>query len=119
VKRWWTAGHGEMTVCEIDLRVSGHWRYGLRATMAPRQGFTVSSTRSSPMSGSSEPKSSRPSRTPSPFDTVTFCEPTAGRTVLTILIQHASQANRDVYLRDSTGLQEAMNLFEHVVLELR
>ena len=27
VKRWWTAKRGEMTVCEIDLRVGGKWRY--------------------------------------------------------------------------------------------
>ena len=27
VRRWWTAKRGEMTVCEIDLRVGGKWRY--------------------------------------------------------------------------------------------
>ena len=27
VKRWWHANRGEMTVCEIDLRVGGTWRY--------------------------------------------------------------------------------------------
>ena len=27
VKRWWHAKRGKVTVCEIDLRVGGKWRY--------------------------------------------------------------------------------------------
>ena len=27
VKRWWTAGRGDPTLVEIDLRVGGTWRY--------------------------------------------------------------------------------------------
>ena len=30
VRRWWHAGRGEMTACEIDLRVGGKWRYAMR-----------------------------------------------------------------------------------------
>ena len=29
VRRWWHAKRGEMTVCEIDLRVGGKWRYAM------------------------------------------------------------------------------------------
>ena len=29
VRRWWHARRGEMTACEIDLRVGGRWRYAM------------------------------------------------------------------------------------------
>jgi len=29
VRRWWHANRGEMTVCEMDLRVGGSWRYAM------------------------------------------------------------------------------------------
>src|SRR6476619_1440456 len=31
VRRWWSAGRGEVTTCEIDLRVGGAWRYVMLA----------------------------------------------------------------------------------------
>lgn len=37
VRRWWHANRGEMTVCEIDLRVGGTWRY----VMIAHGGFEV------------------------------------------------------------------------------
>ena len=42
VKRWWSGGHGEVTIAEIDLRVGGTWRYvmvaerGLRGRLPRR-----------------------------------------------------------------------------------
>ncbi|MDR6861905.1 SRPBCC family protein [Phycicoccus sp. 3266] len=27
VRQWWGAGHGEMTTCEVDLRVGGRWHF--------------------------------------------------------------------------------------------
>jgi uncharacterized protein YndB with AHSA1/START domain len=37
VKRWWSGGHGEVTIAEIDLRVGGMWRY----VMIANEGFEV------------------------------------------------------------------------------
>ena len=31
VRQWWGAGHGEMTVCEVDLREGGAWHFAQRA----------------------------------------------------------------------------------------
>lgn len=33
IRRWWGAGHGEVTVCEVDLRVGGRWHF---AQVTPR-----------------------------------------------------------------------------------
>src|SRR5829696_3804871 len=37
VRQWWHAGRGEMTACDIDLRVGGRWRYAMMAN----EGFEV------------------------------------------------------------------------------
>ena len=37
IKKWWTARRGEITTCEVDLRVGGRWRYAMFAT----HGFEV------------------------------------------------------------------------------
>jgi uncharacterized protein YndB with AHSA1/START domain len=119
VRRWWTAQRFEMTVCEIDLRVGGRWRYAGRGDDGTETSFhgeyreIVANERIV----STEVYEDIPNA--EAVYSVTFTEPAAGRTVLTILIQHASRANRDEYLRYSDGLHEAMNLFEQVVLELR
>ncbi len=39
VRRWWHANRGEMTVCEIDLRVGGAWRYVMIAEGFGEVGF--------------------------------------------------------------------------------
>jgi uncharacterized protein YndB with AHSA1/START domain len=31
IRRWWGAGHGTMTACEVDLRVGGAWHFAQRA----------------------------------------------------------------------------------------
>jgi uncharacterized protein YndB with AHSA1/START domain len=59
VKRWWSGGHGEVTIAEIDLRVGGMWRYVMIANEGFEVGFTASTARSSRTSGSCRPRSTR------------------------------------------------------------
>src|SRR3989337_3361735 len=39
VKRWWNAKRGEVTTCEIDLRVGGKWRYVMVTDDGTEAGF--------------------------------------------------------------------------------
>ena len=40
VRRWWApASRGEMTVCEIDLRVGGGWRFQMKTVRGDVVGF--------------------------------------------------------------------------------
>ena len=59
VRRWWNAKRGEVTTCEIDLRVGGRWRY----VMVTPDGFEVAFhgeyRELVPTSGSSRPRSTR------------------------------------------------------------
>ena len=63
VSRWWPGKRGEMTLCEIDLRVGGSYRYVMNATGGFEVGFHGTTRRSSRTSGSSTPRCSRASRT--------------------------------------------------------
>jgi uncharacterized protein YndB with AHSA1/START domain len=54
------------------------------------------------------------------LDTLTLTE-TDGRTTLTILVQHASKADRDAHIESGMedGLQDALDLVEQVAISLR
>lgn len=39
IKRWWSGGHGDVTVAEIDLRVGGRWRQVLVTPDGTEVGF--------------------------------------------------------------------------------
>jgi uncharacterized protein YndB with AHSA1/START domain len=39
VRRWWGCGGSPMTVCDIDLRVGGAWRYVVSAPNGEEHGF--------------------------------------------------------------------------------
>ena len=119
VKRWWTAQRFEMTVCDIDLRVGGRWRYAGRDDDGVESAFHGEYRDIVPNERIVLTQVSEDFPDAEAVYTVTFTEPVAGRTLLTILVQHTSRANRDEYLRYSDGVQEAMKLFEQVVLELR
>jgi uncharacterized protein YndB with AHSA1/START domain len=123
VKRWWTARRGEATVLEIDLRVGGKWRY----VMVTPDGFEVGfhgeyreivpherivSTEA--YEGIPDPDEH------ASLNTLTLTE-TDGRTTLTLLVQHASKADRDAQIASGmeSGLQDALDLLEEIAVSLR
>lgn len=121
VRRWWHARRGELTVCEIDLRVGGRWRYAMTTTEG---GFEVA------FHGdyreivpherivSTEAYEGAPDAEPA-LNTMTLTEQD-GRTTLTILVQHADKADRDMHVESGMedGLQDALDLLEQVAAGL-
>jgi uncharacterized protein YndB with AHSA1/START domain len=120
VRRWWSGHRGEMTVCEIDLRVGGTWRYA----MVANEGFEVafhgeySEIVPNERLVSTEVYEAFPDG--EALDTLTLTE-ADGRTTLTVLVEHQSKEHRDMHIESGmeVGMQEAMDLLEQVAISLR
>ncbi len=120
VRRWWNANRGEVTTCEIDLRVGGTWRYVMVAQGGLEVAFHGEYREIVPNERivSTEVYEGMPEA--QALNTVTFTE-ADGRTVLTILVQHATKEHRDAHINTGMedGLQDALDLLEQVAVSLR
>ena len=123
VRRWWTAKRGEMTVCEIDLRVGGAWRYVMVADGGFEVGFhgeyreIVPNERlvsTEAYEGIPDPDAN------ASLNTLTLTE-ADGRTMLTVLVEHPTKEGRDAHVESGmeAGMQDAMDLLEEVASSLR
>jgi uncharacterized protein YndB with AHSA1/START domain len=123
VRRWWTANRGEMTTCEIDLRVGGAWRYVLVTPDGTEVGFHGEYREIVPNERlvTTEVYEGIPdAETHAATDTLTLTEG-GGRTTLTLLVEHPTQEGRDAHVNSGMedGLQDALDLAEQVALSLR
>jgi uncharacterized protein YndB with AHSA1/START domain len=112
VRRWWHAKRGEVTVCEIDLRVGGQWRYamiarGMEVAFHGEYREIVVNERLV----NTEVYEGAPD---SPALTTTTFDERDGRTTVSILVKHANQASRDMHVNSGMedGLQDAFDLLE-------
>jgi len=118
VRRWWHANRGEMTVCEIDLRVGGTWRYAMVAPGFGEVAFHGEYREIVPNERlvSTEAYEGIPDADANAaLDTLTLTE-TGGRTTLTIVVEHATKEGRDMHVESGMedGLQDAFDLLEQV-----
>lgn len=118
VKHWFGGCRGmTMTVCEMDLRVGGLWRYVLHdSSNGIDHGFSgeyreivpperlVATERYEPVPGSDH------------LNTLTLTEQD-GKTMVRILVQHQSKEQRDGHLQSGmeVGLREALNRVEDLL----
>jgi uncharacterized protein YndB with AHSA1/START domain len=120
VRRWWTGERGEMTECEIDLRVGGTWRYVMIAHGDFEVAFHGEYREIVPNERlvTTEVYEGMPDA--EAMDHVTFTEED-GRTTLMMLVQHRNQEERDAHLNSGmeAGMQESMDRLEQVAISLR
>ena len=124
VKRWWSGGHGEVTIAEIDLRVGGMWRYVMVASGGQEVAFHGEYREIVPDERivttevyEGVPEEQQPDE--DVLNTVTFTE-ADGRTTLEILVDCPSKEVRDAIIDSGmeAGMQEGMDLLEQVAIEL-
>jgi uncharacterized protein YndB with AHSA1/START domain len=113
IRRWWSAGRGTVTSVEVDLRVGGRWRYAMVVGSGREVAFHGEYREIIPDERivATEVYESLPEA--EAVNTLTLTE-RDGRTMLTFLVQHSSQQNRDRHLEFSDSLQEALDLLERV-----
>jgi uncharacterized protein YndB with AHSA1/START domain len=119
IKRWWSGERGEVTSVEVDLQVGGKWRY----VMVAHGGFEVAfhgeyiEIVPNERIVSTEVYEGAPGATA--VNTLTLTE-AAGRTTMTLLVQHENQADRDAHINSGmeVGMQEAMDKLEQVARSL-
>jgi uncharacterized protein YndB with AHSA1/START domain len=123
VSRWWTAKRGEMTTCEIDLRVGGKWRYVMQTPDGTEVGFHGEYREIVPNERivSTEVFEGMPEGVPeeASLNKATFTEED-GRTTLEILVEHSSKQFRDMHVESGMedGLQDALDLLEEIAVSL-
>ena len=122
VRRWWHANRGEMTVCEIDLRVGGMWRYVMIADGFGEVGFHGEYREIVPNERlvSTEAYEGIPNADENAtVNILTFAE-VDGRTTMTILVEHPTKEGRDAHVESGmeAGMQDAMDLLEQVAVSL-
>ncbi len=126
VRRWWHAKRGEVTACEIDLRVGGKWRYamvtpdgfevafhGEYVEIVPDERIVTREVYEGLPEGVTEEQGST-------VNTATFADAGEGRTELTLLIQATSKVARDAIIESGMedGLQDALDLLEETAQSL-
>ena len=120
VRRWWHAKRGEMTVCEIDLRVGGEWRYVMIADGDMEVAFHGEYREIIPNERLVATEVFEGFPDAESLNTLTLTE-TDGRTKLEILVQHENKEHRDAHINSGmeAGLQDALDLLEEVAGSLR
>lgn len=120
IRRWWAGDHGDVTVAEVDLRVGGTWRYVMNANEGFEVAFHGEYRELVPNERivSTEVYEGMPDA--EALNTLTLTE-AAGRTTLTVLVQHANQQDRDAHINSGmeSGMQKSMDALEQVAVSLR
>ena len=119
VRRWWAGKRGEMTVCDIDLRVGGAWRFVMTSSEGFEVAFHGTYREIVPNERLVHTEVYEAMPGAEAVNTLTFAE-TDGRTTLAVLVDCGSQQVRDGMMASGmeVGMQEAYDLIEQIAIEL-
>ena len=119
VRRWWAGKRGEMTVCEIDLRVGGAWRFVMTSSEGFEVAFHGTYREIAPNERLVHTEVYEAMPDAEAVNTLTFAE-TDGRTTLAVLVDCGSRQVRDGMMASGmeVGMQEAYDLIEQIAIEL-
>jgi uncharacterized protein YndB with AHSA1/START domain len=119
VRRWWHAKRGEITTCEIDLRVGGAWRYAMRPFSGKEFAFYGEFLEIVPGQKIVQTETFEPFPDATATNTLTLTE-RDGVTHLRTLVQHLTAQARDMHINSGMepGLQDAFDLLEETARSL-
>jgi uncharacterized protein YndB with AHSA1/START domain len=119
VRRWWHANRGEVTICEIDLRVGGKWRFVSVTPDGYEVAFRGEYREVVPHERLVSTEIFEGFPDAEAVDTLTLTEAN-GITTATLLVQHSSKEHRDGLIESGmeAGLQDALDLLEQVAISL-
>jgi uncharacterized protein YndB with AHSA1/START domain len=120
IRRWFAGNRGQVVSAEVDLRVGGTWRYVMTANSGFEFAFHGEYLEIVPDERivSTEVYEGMPDAAAQ--DTLTLTDLGGGRTRLEMLVQHASQQNRDAHVGSGMepGMQESLAKLEQVAQSL-
>jgi len=119
IARWWHANRGTIVSIEVDLRVGGAWRYVMTAHGGFEVAFRGEYREVVPNERLVNTEMFEAVPGAEALVTTTFTEHD-GRTTVTSLVQHATQAERDMHLNSGMedGMQDALDMLEGVARSL-
>ncbi|MGW5051600.1 SRPBCC family protein [Actinokineospora sp. NPDC004072] len=123
IRRWWHANRGVMTVCDVDLRVNGTWRYAMNTPDGVEVAFhgTYREILPNERLVYTELYEGAPDVTEADaaIITATFKEH-AAHTTVTLLIHHTLPDHRDAHINSGMepGMQDAMDMLEQLATTL-
>ena len=119
VRRWWHARRGDITVCEIDLRVGGKWRYAMRPFNGNEFAFYGEFLEIMPNEKIVQTEIFEPFPDSAATNTMALTE-LDGVTRLRTLVQHSTPQARDMHINSGMepGMQDAFDLLEQAAISL-
>ncbi len=119
IKRWWSGERGEVTSAEVDLRPGGSWRYVMIANGGFEVAFHGEYREIVPDERIVTTEVFEGMPDAAALTTTTFAEKD-GRTTMSTLVEHSSQAHRDAHINSGMedGMQESMDKLEQVARSL-